>query len=156
MEATLPAELTSLFSSLSMALTIAKGMKSIDDQVKLNDAIYKLQEAILSAQQISISNQNEMAALIQSKRELEEQISRFSAFEAEKSRYELNKLAGGGLVYSIKEETRNGEPVHHLCASCYEQSKKSIIQADEGLHAICPSCKIKIGYRKRGEIASIA
>ena len=137
----MPAEqLTSLFSSLSMALNIAKGLKSIDDQVKLNDAVFKLQEALLNAQQISLSTQQDMASLIEAKGRLEKEISKFREFEAEKSRYSLNELDAGGIVYTVKEDATNSEPTHHICANCYQESIKSILQ-HSGLGLVCSKCK---------------
>ncbi len=47
---------------------------------------------------------------------------------AEKQRYKLQELESGAFVYRLQEEKQNSEPIHDLCAQCYQQSIKSILQ----------------------------
>jgi hypothetical protein len=80
--------------------------------------------------------------------ELEHEVAYLKAWETEKQRYELKDVAdrSGSFTYIIKKEMQGSEPLHCLCANCYERGQKSIMQTTSDLIArhrswICPSCK---------------
>lgn len=120
---------------------MAKGLKDINDAAIRNGAIVELLEKITSAQM-------QQSALLERIGELEKEIARFEAWEAEKQRYELKSLPPGVFVRSVKDTMRNGEPPHYICANCYEQGKKSHLQsggANNGLETLtCNECDAKI------------
>jgi hypothetical protein len=123
------------------AFDIAKGLKDINDATVRNGAIIELQEIILSARE-------QQAAALERISQLEKQVADFETWEAEKQRYELKSLPPGGLVHSIKEAMRNGEPPHYICANCFEHRKKSPLQSggvNNGLESLtCNECGAKI------------
>jgi hypothetical protein len=108
--------------ALKTAFDMAKGLKDIDDAVRRNAAVIELQEKILSAQQAQ-------SALAEQVGELEKEVARLKTWEAEKGRYELQTLPPGVFVRVLKQSMANGEPVHRLCAKCYEDGQKSILQS---------------------------
>lgn len=118
-------------------LDVAKGLKDLNDAAARNAVAIDLQEKILTAQE-------QQSTLIERVRTLEKEMARFEAWDAEKQRYELKKLPPGVHVYSLKAGAANGEPAHDLCANCYQQGKKSILNSDEPNNGItrlhCPSC----------------
>lgn len=120
-------ELTTALGALKGASAVISTINNLDDHVKRNEAIYKIQGLILDAQSAAIGAQERVSVLIESERQLKIKISEFGKFETEKERYFLNKLPGGGIVYTIKEEANDCGPTHHLCATCFEQSKKVIM-----------------------------
>lgn len=134
----------SVFKSL---LNGAKGLKDLNDAAVRNAAVIELQENILTAQAAQ-------AALIERIRELEEEVARLETWKAEKQRYQLTELPPGIYVYRVKEEARGTEPPHSLCATCYANDKKSILQSDEPINGRtkmhCPSCgqTFRIGHRQ--------
>lgn len=124
-----------LFKSM---LDAAKGLKDISDATIRNAAVIELQEKILSAQE-------HQAALVESVRSLKEEVAGLKAWDAEKERYKLTDYGGGTFAYELKEAEVNGEPPHRICANCYQNSHKSILQHKRNLHNqqtehSCPAC----------------
>jgi hypothetical protein len=125
-------------SALKTAFDIAKGLKDLDDAVRRNAAVIELQEKILAAQQAQ-------AALIEQVGELEKEVTGLKAWDAEKQRYKLTEVRPGMMTYTLKEGMEKGEPAHHLCASCYNEGHKSIMQRETrfpGRHEVlvCHRC----------------
>ena len=107
----------------------------------------ELQEKILTAQE-------QQTALIERISNLEKEMARFEAWEAEKLRYELTDFGGGTFAYLLKEEMSSGEPSHRICAACYEKHQKSILQskgrnAFQQEHWVCPECKTDFHFGER-------
>jgi len=53
------------------------------------------------------------------------------AGELEK-RYQLKDFGGGTFAYELKESEANGEPIHRLCPTCFQDGKKHILQPRGG------------------------
>jgi hypothetical protein len=127
------------------AWDIAKGLKDIDDAVRRNAAVIDLQQTILAAQQ-------EQSVLIEKVRELEKEVTELKAWGAEKEKYELKNVGRGAFAYVRKKDAQPSEPSHWLCAQCYQNSKKSILQYHHGDHRDhvydCSACggKIRVDY----------
>lgn len=102
-------------------LDMAKGLKDMNDAAARNTAVIELQGSILGAQEAQ-------SALVQRVGELEKEVTRFETWETEKQRYKLTDFGGGTFAYAMKEEMSDGEPLHRICAHCYEEGHKSILQ----------------------------
>lgn len=62
------------------------------------------------------------------------------AFESKRARYDLVKTSAGHILWQLKQDQANGEPIHYACPSCMEDGRISILQGhDEG--AECTKCK---------------
>jgi hypothetical protein len=110
-------------SAFKAAMDITKALKDIDDRTRRNEAVIELQEKILGAQ-------SAQAALIQQVSDLEKQVTALKAWDADKQRYRLIDMESGALAYAPKEGMENGEPKHHLCASCYQVGFKSFLKQE--------------------------
>jgi rubrerythrin len=82
-------------------------------------------------------------------RELEAQIGRLKAWDAEKAHYDLKEVDSGAYAYVLKPTANTGEPPHWLCAACYNDHK-AILQdsgrnikkkRDDQTVYKCPDCK---------------
>ena len=154
---------------LKETIDAAKLIKNAFDTVsKLNDDITKLKELgesnvkaveltqiAINLQQLVISLQKDLWALQIENRALEDQISKVREFEIEKMVYSPFQFATGAVVYrSNKSITNaNGEAVfHYLCADCYNQGKKSILQPAEIVNSYktmkCHCCSSVILYER--------
>jgi Zn finger protein HypA/HybF involved in hydrogenase expression len=141
--------------ALKSALDIAKELKEIDDVTRRNAAVIELQEKILSAQ-------SAQASLVERVRELEKELTRLETWDTEKQRYQLTDVGDGTFAYALQQSVSGSEPLHYICANCYEQSKKSILhhmQMGGGGHLLtCPSCSSKLvirhGYHSPSYVAS--
>ena len=132
-------------SSLNAASQIAKSLIGLRDATVIQAKVIELQGEIISAQNGALASQAEQAALLKQVGDLEAQIAALKEWETEKQRYELKELKPGALAYSLKESMANGEPRHEICANCYSQGFKSILQRETRMPyhveiAFCPAC----------------
>ena len=134
----------SIMSPLHAAGDVAKGLIDIRDTVKFGEAVIKLQAQILAAHQGALAAQARESEMVVEIRELKEDVAEMKAWKAQKERYRLEQLPPGVFVYALKPEMADGEPPHHVCQTCYQRGKKSILHADEpsnGVHRLtCHEC----------------
>jgi hypothetical protein len=129
----------SIFTSLMDA---AKGLKDINDATIRNGAVIDLQEKILAAQA-------QQTALVERIRELEEEVTGFKAWDAEKERYTPTDIGGGTFAYAFKKGMERGEPPHRLCVACYNKGQKGLLQgrghdAFKRELVFCSGCKSEL------------
>ena len=111
------------YSALTAAFEIAKGIKNIDDRVKLNAAVIELQEKILSAQQAATEAKARM-------QEMERRIQTFDDWAETESRYALKNFGCQTYAYEAKSEHLNELPQHLACPNCFRERRLSILQYD--------------------------
>lgn len=104
--------------------------------IELSNFIIALQSEILSIQ-------SEHNKLLYIKNDLEKKLIEHENWDTEKSQYELKKVTPGVFVYSHKPNDDLAEPDHWLCANCFNNGKKSIIQPNprSTSYWICPKCE---------------
>jgi len=145
------ASLASAISSLKTAGDIAKAMIGLHDARTVQAKVIELNGIILSAQHSALTAQSDQLTLLERVRELEKEIARLKAWETEKQRYQLTDIGDGTFAYAIKESVSGGEPPHYICANCYEQAKKSILNRSRmpsgGDLLTCSSCNAKLIIR---------
>jgi uncharacterized coiled-coil DUF342 family protein len=107
--------------AIKTAFDIAKGLKDIDDATRRNAAVIELQEKILAAQAAQSS-------LLEQIRELENEVADLKAWGTDKQNYELKSVHPGAFAYALKQSVQTTEPPHWICATCYQNQKKSILQ----------------------------
>jgi hypothetical protein len=136
------AEVFAGVTALKAAFDLTKGLKDIDDRVRLNSAVMDLQEKILTAQQSQTS-------LVEAVGDLGKEVAALKAWGADKQRYELKDLGKGFYAYIPKQGMENGEDPHGLCTNCYQKGFKSILQSSG--HVIvhdrtwnCHACNAKV------------
>jgi DNA-directed RNA polymerase subunit RPC12/RpoP len=134
-------------SGLKGAADIAKSMIGLRDATVIQGKVVELQSAILAAQTSALAAQSEQFALIEQIRALKEEIARAKAWEREKEKYELKELHPRSLAYAIKPDAQGSQPNHYLCANCFEQGEKRILQDDTYIHIACPHCKTRVQYK---------
>jgi len=141
---TISAALTSLGLT---AKFIRTSIEKITDEA-VREKVQELLDAIISLQSLIISHQAEFSALRQEKEAIEQKLREIENWREEASRYELTEIASGVYVYAKKKTVESSEPLHYLCAKCYNERKKSILQRTQhsgmGIHYICHSCSSEI------------
>ena len=141
-----------LTTSLRAVADITKAMKDISDPSAIPAKIYELTKEIMSAQSFALAVQSEQFNLAQSKRELEEEIARLKAWNTERYRYQLQSVGPGANAYVVKDTMRGSEPVHWICADCFQSGKKRFLnESHSDLHHVyhkCAECSYKIRIRK--------
>jgi hypothetical protein len=110
------------------------------------------QSKIIDANNAAFAAQEERTELIEKVRQLEKQVGDLTAWQVEKQRYELIEASEGAFTYVLKADRQSGEPIHWLCANCYQNNKKSILQLAERNVGQggrmnrwnCPTCRASI------------
>lgn len=125
---------------LSKAVANAK----IDNEVKQKAT--ELNDSILTLQGTLFSLQSENQELLKIKNEFEAKLINLANWQQEAQRYKLCELCSGVLVYALKEDHQDSEPMHYICPNCYENNRKSILQSRgmgyDGTEYVCknPEC----------------
>jgi hypothetical protein len=121
-------------SSFKAANDIAQAMIGLRDAAAFQSKLIEFQAKIIEANNSAFAAQEERSALLQKISDLEKQVAKLEAWETEKQRYELQELPPGVFVRVLKPSMAAGEPIHRLCAKCYEDGKKSILQSAGRVH----------------------
>lgn len=144
-------DMSTISAALSSLNIVSKFIKDSIDKIKddaIREKVEELLNAIIPLQSQIISLQALNSAGIQEKEVLEKKLRDIEDWRKEATRYELKELASGVYVYTIKETAKSSEPVHYLCAKCYNERKKSILQRTrqslDGTHYVCHSCSSEI------------
>lgn len=117
-------------ASFQSATGIVKAILDLRDAAKIHAKVMELNGAIIEAQSNTLAAQSASLAQNARVRELEERIVQMEDWQREKQRYELHEVKPGVLTYALKESMREGEPAHQLCAKCYQDGVKSILQSE--------------------------
>lgn len=118
----------SAITGLKTAADIAKGILDLKTMAEVQGKIIELQAAILSAQSSALAAQSDQFAMVEEIRALKEEIARVKAWEEQKQRYALYEVRSNRFVYLLKESRKGTEPPHWICAKCYEDGRKSVLQ----------------------------
>ena len=118
----------SITNPLKAAGETAQKLIELRDTAKFGDALIELQAQIIAAQQGALAAQAREAAMSEEIRDLKARMAELEAWDAEKQRYKLHDFGGETFAYILKEEESNGEPMHRICANCYQQGHRSILQ----------------------------
>src|SRR4051794_36274257 len=125
-----------IFSSLNGLGDLVDRIIKTRDAVKLGELKIELQGKVMSALQCATSAQTHELELTDTIRELKQQIVELENWEAEKKRYQMQKLPPGVLVYALKPEMADGEPLHEICERCYQDGTKSVLHRSGERHGV--------------------
>ena len=145
-------------AAFERAKNVAQTMINLRDTALFQSKTIEFQSAILEAQNCAFAANDERAALIERVRDLEAQVAKLEGWETEQKRYKLESLPPGVFVYTLKPDMADGEPSHHICQTCYQRGKKSVLHSDEpgnGIyHLSCNECgsKLQVGHFKAPRI----
>jgi hypothetical protein len=117
-------------SALKGAVDITKAMISLHDAEAVKAKVIELNAKILEAQSAAFVANDERAALIERVSQLEKEVADLKAWDAQKQRYDLTDLGNGAFAYAVKESMRAGEPDHKICATCYADRRRSVLQTE--------------------------
>ena len=144
----------STVTGLKTAFDIVQGMSKLKTMSEVQGKVIELQQVILAAQSDAMTANAQQYAAADELRKLKEELSRTKHWETEKTRYALFETDRHGLVVALrKSQAVVGEPAHFLCAHCFDNGKKAILNnmrsPDHFTVWLCPSCKTQIptGYR---------
>jgi hypothetical protein len=133
-----------LFTSIKFAYDFAKGINSLNSTVERNEAIAKTVEILRAVQDDALTMRERYSLLLTEKDNLIKKISEFEKWSEIERQYELKEIAPGVFVYAYQKTDKAIEPAHWICAKCYNERKKSILQRSKkdghGTHYKCHTC----------------
>jgi hypothetical protein len=142
-------EIMGAYQGLKATLDIVKGLNAAATNATVNEVKVALTQHILDAQVTLLSANEAQATAVHRITDLEQEIARLKDWSTGKERYELKGYYPGTFAYALKPSVAGSEPSHMLCAHCFQNGQKSILQAtghfERGnpMH-ICPSCRTGI------------
>ena len=114
-------------SAFSQAHQIIKVLLDLKIDSATLAKITALQSVLAEAQTSQLALLEQNSTLVQRKNDLEKEIARLETWAHESQRYHLHEIQPAVVAYALKESHANGEPPHWLCANCYNNSQKSIL-----------------------------
>ncbi len=144
-------DMTTISATLASLNIASKFIKNSIEKIKddaVREKVTEILDSIIPLQANIVSLYESNLTLIKEKETLEKKIMEIEDWQKEASRYELKELASGVYVYCIKETAKSSEPNHYLCAKCYNDRNKTILQrtshSHAGVHYVCHSCSSEI------------
>lgn len=141
----MPAWLDSIMSPLNAAGDTLQKLIETRDLIKFGDDFRKLLAEVIAAQRGALTAQANEATLLDRIRDLEEEVTRFETWQAEKARYERRNVGYSAFAYVLKKAERGTETPHWACTHCYENGKIVTLQYGRfekrtGPFWRCPAC----------------
>ena len=145
--------ISSMLASLIAAKDIAHSLIGIRDDAILKEKVLEFQSKILDANEAAFAAQNERLGLLEKVNELQSKLDTQNAWESEASRYELKDFGSETFAYLLKDDMSNGEPIHRVCPTCFQQRRKSVLQfQDKSFQQdvyTCPSCSDEFRFGRK-------
>ena len=117
------------YDGLKVTTGIIQGIYALKSETEKNQAVIDIQRNVLEAQRALTEAEGIHAADLMRIKDLEQEIVGLKDWSAERERYELVGIRGGGFAFMPKEGMEGGKPAHWLCANCFEQGRKSFMQS---------------------------
>jgi hypothetical protein len=136
------AEAGAAIGGIKVAMDIAKGISALKGETEINQAIIDIQRTLLEAQSAAIEDKQQLANLSTQIQELQAELKSKNDWNQESQRYVLTECETGVFTYDLRSEFANGETHHRLCANCFTNKKKSILQGKR--MANCQLCEKSI------------
>ena len=138
-------------STLKSAYDLAKNLLDMHDAAARQSTVIELQSKILAAQESALTSSQAQASQLDEIRGLNAEVARLKAWGVEKENYQLQRAEPGILFYVLKSEHQTAGPAHQLCANCFDNGEKSILQATAELKMryrvhYCPKCKSQFAF----------
>ncbi|WP_310452549.1 hypothetical protein [Sulfuritalea sp.] len=143
-----------IFTALGGLANLGKAIAEASDASQRKAQLIEFQNAIINANTMIASVQQQNAFLLREKDGLEKQIVQLKHWEAEKQRYRLVTVLDGIAVYAVKESMSQDESPHWLCTNCFNGGKKSFLNTIDGSRGFsmltCSVCNSKLQTEYRG------
>ncbi|MFT2212358.1 hypothetical protein ACLJYM_10765 [Rhizobium giardinii] len=110
-----------------------KKLFSSDKSPDANEAMSLVNKLAGELTAANVMNVDMSSALKRLSQELKAQ----DEFEQEKARYQLVTTSHGDMVYKLREEMANGEPMHYVCPACLKKDRMIVFIQGEGDYKHC-------------------
>src|SRR5450432_1919454 len=121
-------EIAATLSALKTAKDFTKAVMDSKVSTALREQAVEFQFAIIETQTAIIGIQSQYQLLLQEKDALKKQLIDIEQWNVDAADYELSEIHTGVFAYVFKPNEGSTTPPHWLCAKCYQNKEKSIIQ----------------------------
>ena len=141
--------------ALGTLLKAANGLANYNEIVaKVSDVNSKL----MGANAVALAAQEKQSSLATKVQELEGEVAKLKDWSAEAERYEVEEVATGVFAYLGKGQAVKLQSAQKLCANCFNQGTKSLLQQQHvevgrQLSLVCHRCKANVVFRHYAEQA---
>jgi len=144
-------EIAAFITALGHATNIAKALVYERDEAKRNAAYSELIGALADTKTQYLAIVEDKQKLLESNEDLKKRIAEYDKWEHEKTRYSLQNVGAGVVVYVLDPDKARGEALHWLCTHCYENRKKGFLHRHGKIpnHYKCDGCGSEIDAIKR-------
>lgn len=135
--------LTEIAQAVESLKQISGIIRAANDLSNFNEIAAALSDAnskLLEAQSFAMAAHEPCSAASKRIGDLESEISELKNIKATKECYKLYSFASGMLSYASKEGMEGAEPIHYLCAACYDNdkiTKLQPVQAGRVIYYVC-------------------
>jgi len=140
-----------LITGINGIKTIAQSIIAERDAALVREKTTALSASLLSVLGDAIAAQAEQSVLLKRIDDLEKEIEKVKAWDAQKARYEMRSTAdGGAIVMVLKPDAQGSEPPHWACQACFQKGVLSALnrmghpQRGRGIIWACHSCRSEI------------
>ena len=155
-----PVTIGGALASLKAASDIVGILYKAKLAADVQEQVSHLKQLIFNAREQAFDAQEELSLVKAEVAKLNRQIDAFSQWGEDRQRYQMfQPLDVHSVVYALRESLAGGEPAHYLCANCYQQHRKSILNngqtKSQWTTFDCPNCKASIPTAYRGQVPSV-
>ena len=111
------------------ASNIVKSIFELTTENAVIEKLNMLNKELFAIHSSNLDLQQELSAAKTEIHHLKKEIICFETWENQKSRYKLYSPWANAIVYAITEANSNGEPPHWLCTQCFDNRKRSFLNA---------------------------
>jgi hypothetical protein len=134
-------EIVAAVHSARLLMDMVKANETLANFHELVSAISEVNAQLMSAQTAALLSQETQATLTERIGELEKEIAELKDWKREADRYQLGEIAPGVPVRVLKPGREQGEAEHSLCATCFDDHKKSFLQHGPAVQQVsCARC----------------
>ena len=121
--------IASVVAGFKNAFELIKKINEISKSVEINNITIVLQSIVLDAQARIGELSSENFSLTDKIRTLEKEIDSMKDWSDERQNYELQEWRRGIFAYVNKKLIKNDKNTPRLCATCFDNGNKSILQS---------------------------
>ena len=131
-----------LVQALASAAQLVQLVRSAKSAAERDAGLSELQKALIHAQGVTLSLQNQYASLLMRNDELEKEAVRLKDWTSDRQQYALREIGPGALAYVHQTSVQPTRSAQKLCCNCFDNTIKSTLQMTKEfprVRLVCPA-----------------
>ena len=141
------AEFLGAAQSVQVLASLLKSAQGLTNYNEIVAAVSEVNAKLMAAQAVGVQSLDAQRTLHDRVRELEQQVEAFTEWKKFAPDYALQAVGAfkRDFVRVYKPQTASDQPKHWVCARCYEEKKRYVLNQTRNEHAYeCPNCKAQV------------